>query len=282
MAEFDLNELINSSRVKFFLDLSKVFPSKAFIYLAALLPGLFFEISVLLANPELVRRIAVQQTFVTNQYVTIAIFVFLAFVVGNAFMLVVMFIQFVFGYLYRFWSFCWKQFCKWPLKPILDWLLKKPSLARHRSLIEFYRYVLDRGYLSPTEWQKLWHCWMVFARRLVSTRYGIKEEELKSGDWEILYWTLGSPTQEETRGDVMMIASHSMGWAGLSASQIAPALGNRYYIALCIFLIFNGLLHDYYLTKRRVDPRISGYTNVRAILREFPENLTDKKRDDPG
>jgi hypothetical protein len=39
------------------IDLSKVLPNRAYEYLAAFLPGLFFELSIALANPDLVVRL---------------------------------------------------------------------------------------------------------------------------------------------------------------------------------------------------------------------------------
>ena len=71
------------------LDLSKVVPDRAYELLAGFAPGLFFLFSILLANPDLVARAigGAQQQFSIGRYATLAIGLFLAFIVGNAFML---------------------------------------------------------------------------------------------------------------------------------------------------------------------------------------------------
>jgi hypothetical protein len=68
-----------------------------------------------------------------------------------------------------------------------------------------------------------------------------------------------------------MIATHATGWSGIAALQIAPALRNKYYICFCLFLILNGLIHDFYVVVRRFNPIAGGYINIRAALREFPK-----------
>jgi hypothetical protein len=77
-------------------------------------------------------------------------------------------------------------------------------------------------------------------------------------------------TAEEFRGSVTVIACHAAGWAGLGATCVAPALRDRYYIAFCLFLVLNGLLHAYYVIRRQFDPRLAGALALRAVIRGFP------------
>jgi hypothetical protein len=252
------------------VDISKVLPSRPYAILADFLPGIFFEVSILLANPEFIRGLTAdsQRSLAISPYLMLIIALFLAFAIGNGFMQLVMFVQYLLGYLYRFWNSLWKQLCKWPLRPLSTWLLKKPRW-RHPVFVKFNRYLVETGYELSGEWKKIQGCWHVLARQLLKTRYGIEPEDVKDDEWEVLYWTLGTPTIEDMRGSLMMIATHATGWSGLAAARIAPALQNRYYLGFCIFLVLTGLLNNYYVVVSRNDPHVAGYINVRALLREF-------------
>lgn len=284
MADLDIEQLLNLAKTKIFLDLSKVFPARLFSYLVAFLPGFFFAVSILLASPELAGRlagrVATQGIPIVGRYFTMAVVLILTFAVGYAFMLVDAFIQYVFGYWYRIRNFCWRELCRWPLGPLTNRLLKKPFWNRRPWIMTFNRYVISTGYLGSDEWNRLWRLWVVCARRLVKVRYGIDPADLSDRDWEVLYWTLAFTGSEETRGDVLMIAIHAMGWAGLFAIRIVPALKTPYYLIFCIFLIINGLLHDYYVVKRSVEPRASGILTVRAILKALREDA--RKNTEPA
>lgn len=217
-------------------------------------------------------RLATESLPPIHEYFVVSVLVVLAFAVGYAFMLVDALITFVFTYVYRLCGFCWRQLCKWPLRPVVSWLLKYPFWGRRHSLVMLQRYALSKGYLDSDEWRKVQSLWLKCADRLVKVRYGIEPSDLRGDDWQVLYWTIGFGVPEQARADMMLVASHAMGWAGLSASRIAPVLKNEYFLVFCIFLIVNGLLHHYYVVKRRVDPKISGTLAIRATLRALHQN----------
>src|SRR5260221_6154997 len=83
--------------------IEKLIPPRAYTYLFAALPGLFFEISILVANPgrmcELVAK--AQDGFRLNHYELVVLALIFAFIIGNAFMLLVSFNQLLWGKLYR-------------------------------------------------------------------------------------------------------------------------------------------------------------------------------------
>lgn len=259
------------------LDVSKVFPTRAYTYLAALIPGLFFESSILLANPELISKLAAksQQGFALGHYTTLGIALFLAFVIGNAFMLLVGLIQHLLGYFHRFCTFLREEFCRWPLFPLMNWLLKKPFWNRRQRVAKFHRYVVEQAF-APSFSEELgnaYKCWRRLARKLLKTRYGIELDEV-GDEWQCLYWSVGTPTAEDIRGSILMMASHATGWCGLAATRFAPALNNRYYLAFSLFMIGVGLQHDYYVARRRNDPLGVAYVNTRALLREYRKRPT--------
>ena len=61
------------------------------------------------------------------------------------------------------------------------------------------------------------------------------------------------------------------GWSGLAAALLTPSLRNKYYLTFSLFLILNGFIHDFYLTRRNFHPVALAYMNVRAALRVFPK-----------
>jgi hypothetical protein len=262
---------------------SKIVPERFHSYLAVFLPGLFFEISLLVGNPALVSGFhdQLERSFAFGSTTIVLIALFLAFVIGNGFMLIPgLIVHFFFEPVCKVWWFLWRRLCVWPLKRIDDWLLSKPRLVQIPEVLDFHRYVIDLGFKTrPDEAQSAWHCWVTVATRLVSKRYGIKPQDLNDDhQWGVMYWILGVWKPEDTRGSLLMIATEATGWAGLMASRIAPALRNRYYFYFVGFLVGMGLLHDLYVARRTVDPRMASYAHVRAVMRELRQ-IPDREGD---
>jgi len=256
------------------IDLSKLLPGQAYdrltTYLASFLPGLFFVLSLAFARPDIVAGFAAnsERTLSLGPYATGLIGLFIAFVIGTGFILVDSFIQYLLGYAYRTKTYIYLRLCRWPLRQITQWMLAKPRW-RTASLSNLYARIANRGAFGFDDWRKYQGCWVTLASRLLKARYGIEPQNIKDDEWAALYSNLGSITPEDARGRMMMVAAHASGWAGILASRIAPVLRNRYYIGFSLFLILNGLLHAYYVAKRRFDPRISGALAIRAVLREL-------------
>jgi hypothetical protein len=264
------------------LELSKILPSRPYIFVAAFLPGLFFEISIVLANPQIVSRLLanLRENVPPNIYILLFVGLFLAFAIGNAFLLLVTLITYVFGFLYRCWRSLWRQIRRWPLRPLSGWALGRPRL-RSRWMGLLNRYFFLTAYEDPPEWRKIIGCWGTIAEHLLESRYGIDPLKFNPEDRSVLYRVLGTATPEEGRGLLSMIATHATGWSGLAAIQIAPALRNKHYVLFCLFLILNGLIHDFYVVVRRFNPIAGGYISIRAILREFPQPPRAKSADGP-
>jgi hypothetical protein len=272
------------------VDLSKVLPDRAYELLAGFSPGLFFFFSVLLANPDLVARVVVgvQLHFSIGRYASLAVGLFLAFIVGNAFMLVSTLLQYVFGILYPVKIFIWRCISRFLLVPITERLMTRlrvfganPARKRDVSFLMqlvagFHARVVTVAHLGYNDWRSIQGCWGILARELLKIRYGVNWRDLRGEEWTPLFFNLGSWSPEDIRGNMMMIALHATGWAGIAAIRLAPQLRNKYYFLFCLFLILNGVLHDYYVVWRRSDPRVAGYANIRAILREFPKTLAER------
>ena len=264
--------------------LSKVIPENPYTYVAAITPGLFFEVSIFLGNPSLISRLAAepQQIFAIGRATSIVIALILTFIIGYAFVLIPVLVQYCLRRLYWVWWFLWKRFCSWVLIPFLGWLMKPappkpgapvkvPFLARQKTVHALNRYAFDITSDTPEQVQRARQCWVVFARRLLSVRYGITPEDLTDNDLGVLYWILGSPAREDLRGNLIMIALEATGWAGLVATRFAPALQTRYYFYFSAFLILNGLINDFYAVRLSTDIRAIPYMRIRAVLRELRE-----------
>jgi hypothetical protein len=236
-----------------------------------LIPGLFFEVSILLGNPTYARQLLdkARAGFAFDRYTVLAIALFLAFIIGNGFMLFVGLIQYLLGFAYKIRAFLWTQFCKWPLAPFLTWIRQKPFWNKRRWVHELSNKVIERaGPFGSDVPEELRRCWARFARPILET-YRIDPNQLDQEEWNALYGTLGTLTPREQRGSVFMIASEAIGWCGLTAGFLAPALRSRYYLGFAVLLVFSGVLHDWYVAQRLCDPKVWGLLELRVIIREF-------------
>jgi hypothetical protein len=257
----------------FSVDLSKAFPDKVFVYSAAFIPGLFFEISLLLANPEFVAKILVkpQIALTQNIYMELAIILFLAFVIGNAFMLLVMpVLQLLVQYIYRFSMFLQRGISRLLVIPFLNWFLKKPRWRNRQWLHGILRRFNALAFPHPGKQAGVEKCWREFARKLLKNQYGVNIDDLRA-EWNWLYGLIGTPSEVEIRGLVIMIALQATGLCGLVAIRLAPALRNGFYVAFCVFLFCVGLIHSVDVARRRIDPLYFFYARTRALLREYPK-----------
>ncbi len=266
-----------------------------YLYFSAFMPGLFFEFSILLVNPGLGRQLveSSQEGFGLGHFLPLFIGLFLAFVIGNAFMFLVSHIQWLVGLGYRFCRFLWEKFQFHVLLPFLTKLTHsgppapaptvnpgQPSMPQPapkqrrpspRWLSALYvRTVAKLQRVHSTEPTAAYEWWETLAKQLLLKRYGLSEEKLPATSFSPLQAVLTIPSAEEARGSILMNALHATGWAALFASRFAPALWNKWYIVFAVALIGFGLLHDYYVAMRLNDPDLGDILRLRAVLREFP------------
>lgn len=205
-------------------------PPRAYTFLFAFLPGLFFEMCILLSNPALVCDLVAkaQDGMGLSNYELVGVALIFAFIIGNGFMLWVTLIQRFFAFLY-------------------------PRLRTDdREIPENAR-----------------RFWALIARKLLAKQYGIEPETLSQEDWNVLYWTLGIPTQRDRRGLVFLIASEAVGWCGLAAMLFAHGLRNRYYFVFSVVLIVTGLFHDWWVATGLKSGQYIGSLKISVLLREL-------------
>lgn len=274
--------------------LSSILPPKAYAHLSAFLPGFFFEVSVCLANPQLVQKLIARSNEAANlgRYPKILIAVFLAFVLGNAIMLWVGIVKRILGVLFRVSRFLWRRFCAWPLLSVLRYLSDAKALpAADRSVpwLPFAAWFSRaKGWLSHRQWMQksiqraqdtafgrerdsagVRKLWATLTRSLLKEHYGIGLEPLGQDEWDALYAASSSVPAIQFSDHLLMVASQALGWSGLAATRFAPSLINRDYIALNLFLIAIGLFYQWRALQDLHDEYVFGLLRVRALLSEL-------------
>lgn len=274
--------------------LLSVIPPRAYAYLAAFLPGLFFEVSIFLANPQFIDQLILDsnQAASLGKYLNIGIAVFLAFIVGTAFIFWVGIVHRILGVFYRVGRFLRRRFCAWPLLPILRYLSSAKALpAADRSVpwlpiaAWFSR---AKGWLSHRGWMQkgiqraqeaafghdsnsegVRKLWAILARQVFEKRYHVDLDKLEQEEWNALYEAASLTPLNHLDNHLLMVASHALGWSGLAAIRFAPSLANRNYIAFNLFMIAIGILYESWLIRGVNDDYVFGLLRVRALLREI-------------
>ncbi len=253
--------------------ISSVIPPNTHVFLVALMPGLFFELSILVANPSVFCELfeMAREGSGLGKYALWGIAFFFAFVVGTAFILFVTLVQRLMGYVYRVWAVLREWLFVWPLYRLTTWLRQKPRWVRNRWLNNLFNYMHARVWGRAQD-EGARRLWAVFAKRLMKEKYriGREEQHLEQPEWNALYQTLGTLRIEDLRGAMTMVVFEATGWCGLAAMRFAPTLRNRSYLALSGLFIVAGLLHDWYVAANLNSPLFLAYLKIRALIREFP------------
>src|SRR5208282_893094 len=170
------------------------------VYLTALIPGLFFEVSILLGNPELVgiHLAKTQHAIPLSPYLQLVIALFLAFIIGTAFMLFVGFIQLLLCYLHRPLLIMKEEFTRWALLPLLNWLARFHFFARRQRFYRLRNRVAARAADPERPERVATKAWHRLARKLLQQRYGLELLDLDE-EWELFFWSIGTPTDVEWR-----------------------------------------------------------------------------------
>jgi hypothetical protein len=253
--------------------ISNVLPPHAYEFLFALVPGLFFEISVLLADPARSSTLSARARdgLGLGHNGLIGVAIFLGFIIGTTFILLVLFIQSLLGFAYRLRNIVWEEFCASVLVPFTTRLQQKQwwqNRGRLRALTEYARYMALKRF-QPDQSAGAIKCWTRFARRLLQIQYGVDPQDLGQEEWDALFWPLGVLNIVDLRGSIVMLAFEATGWCGLVAARLASALRNQHYLVFCAVLIVSGVFHDWHIARNLNDPRSLGTLKIRALLREF-------------
>jgi hypothetical protein len=258
------------------LDLSKVLHPRVTDLLTAFMPGLFFEICVLVANPALIVSFFRPPL---DRPAAIFIFTVMGFIIGNFFMLWVSFIQGTINVLFRgcylFTPQLWKKF--------LMYLLRARGTPPRPSGFAAFQF-LQRAYQKAWDdnpFQEIARVWQRLANQLLK-HYKIELPVTTSSEaWTAWSQVLVGFEPDDVRGYIMMVASQATGWAGLAAIHFAPALRSRYFLAFCLFSIFVGLLHGCGVAYRLCNPEYSWGIGATRTFEEL-QRVSDKSPDTEG
>lgn len=258
--------------------LSSVLPPRVYTYLAAFLPGFFFEICVFLANPQFGQQLIARsnQAAHLGRYSKILIAVFFAFVVGHAFLMWVGVVHRILGQLYRLGRFLWRRFCAWPLLPVLNRrMAARGWWSRRRWMGDLIRSAQDTALGLDTS-EGVRRLWGKLARRLFGEHYGFDLDPLDQGEWDALYEASSSTQITKLADHMLMLATQALGWSGLVAIRFAPSLKNKAYLAFNLFMVAIGLLYEWWLIRSMNDPVVFGLLRVRALLRDLKKGRRTK------
>jgi hypothetical protein len=252
--------------------LSSVLPPRMYSYLAAFLPGFFFEVSIFLGNPQYGQQLIARANEAAHlgRYTKILVAVFLAFVIGHALLLWVGMVHRILGQLYRVGRFLWRRFCVWPLLPVLNHLMAARGWwSRQPWMVYLIRsaQVAAFGFGGPSEGVR--KLWAMLVRRLFDKHYGIDLNALEQEEWNALYEASGGTRIIQLPDHLLMLATEALGWGALTAIRFAPTLNNKGYVAFNLFMITMGLLYEWWLLRNMNDPIVFGTLRLRAILRDL-------------
>jgi hypothetical protein len=248
------------------VDISKLLSPKAFAILVAFIPGLFFEISILVANPMLVRDLVCQSrsAYHFGYYTPLAMALALGFVIGVGFILWVGVIQTLFIRAQTTKLFLWKHFVQSYLLAKLNRLAQKPAWNRNRLLLRLHRYIVlkEPPMLPPELVTALYQA----ANSLVQKRYGMEPLQAESFDPNLWGPALGVLTYKDVWGNPLLQAIHATGWCGIMAIHFAPTLKNWYYVGFSLFLILFGIWHDWAASRNLSNPVLLNFLRLRTML----------------
>ena len=224
------------------VDLTKMFHPRSFELLAPFLPGFFFEGSLLVGRPELVRETLSRVG--SERYLLLFLALLAAFVVGSALLLWVRLMEIV------LWRVCSSSVERWP--KIIQWLITSSARRKHTRVAapaglstrpsRIDRWLGWANFRAHRQRQELDHVLSAWwkATGVVLRRLGIDDPGDHIDAWA---GTVGGVDSKYRRSALLVMALNALGWGGLVARRIAPELG-WLHRDLCFFLIFIGMLSD--------------------------------------
>jgi hypothetical protein len=254
-------------------DFSKPPHPKTVDLILPLLPGLFFEVSILWADPALMTILTSHAAFNASLYARSAMALFCAYFIGLAVLVTLGFLQSLMKTSFRLASLMSasikKRVYTYTGKRVTD-----PRSFARRFISPIQNRWIRRDMEAESIAHDAYQVWAHAAERLLSVRYGISPPPptIGSADRQMGIWhdVLGTPTAEEIRGSSFLRAMHGSGWLGLVATQIAPVLWNRYYLGLSIALVVQGLVNDLFVSRNWSNRVYDIEVRIRCVLRDIP------------
>jgi hypothetical protein len=267
------------------IDLNRALHPRLVDLLVSLVPGLFFEICLLLRNPQWAKQLA-GVAGSDHYYTAIFIALFLAFVIGAAFLMWVRLIERILGFFYRKASEHWPKVRAWRIKraqeqytEMLQEFRQKSETGKQQdapkpppgstSLTKLQKNEHRQYELAEFEY-KLKVAWARVAKILLA-RYGVRVAGGEYWQFNKQVWVpaLGEARFEDWHGVPLVVCLQATGWSGLAATHFATSLFTPFFLAPCLFLVGFGMYHDYGLAKNLNDPVLAWILKLRRTLDEL-------------
>jgi hypothetical protein len=234
--------------------------------LPGFVPGLFFEICVLLANPESIKHLIAPAGL--DRYAAAVVALILAFILGTAFMYWARLLQSVEELIYNGTRALWVRFLQSLLKPKGS----NPSrFATSYWVNKAYRHAQREFRPGVNEARS---AWQQAAAQLLKRRYGIEHPK----DWGHWSGILGTPPTNFLKGYLLSLTMHATAWSGFAAAYFAASLRVQPYYALLSFLIgYSWLNHWRFLTWWN-DPVARWSFALHAVLADIPTNQSNDSK----
>lgn len=202
--------------------------------------------------------------------VAIVIGVILAFILGNAFMLVANFVLLIENSLV---SLVYSKFRRlW--KALLQYLMSARGVPARTSRFAKFKIVRNAHRRMMTDYisvQRAGSNWQRVAMRIFNL-YGIEPPRKEDSDsWVNWVGILGRFRKQDFRGPVLLMATQAIGWSGLAAMHFAPRLHITYFVAFCLFSIGISLFHGFRLALGLASPIRSWNLGLLRTFRELTE-----------
>ena len=265
------------------IDLSKTPSLRFFVYLLALVPGLFFLVSVALGNPSLAEAL-IKETghlYPIPPYAALFLSLGAAFVIGQAFVLSSWMLETALTILIRLPKAVFRRVfgANW----LYRWFGKHQGMPPNRTLfiralgkLIFFARMTD---INPADARAVRACLGAAVEKLLERRYGIDGLRAggTNGEWGVWYSVLGKPLKgyrESLNAGRTTLAS---GLAGFCAIGSASGLQQPYFIAMCSVFTFCGLwtaLNNFFVFRKPVNIDVF---RLRAVLQELQELSPEAK-----
>ena len=260
------------------LDLSKPPSLRLFVYLLALLPGIFFLTSVALGNPPLGKS-AIQQIsgiYPFPSYGLVLILLGVGFAIGEAVTIL-----------------------SWLIELVLIGVCRLPPAAfrklfgGQRLYIFFGKYqgvppkntviirilwkLIQAARTQPPDTQEaksVRFCLVAATEQLLKKRYGIGSARATGPnglEWQVWFSVLGKPIRPLVEGRNLGRVLLATGIAGFLSIRFAPGLSDPYYLSLCALFAFAGVWSAFSIYFQFRHPVKANATRLRSVMLELQE-----------
>lgn len=261
------------------LDLSKAFPPRVLVYFIAVIPGLLFESTLIVANPERVHSLLanVERAVAIPPYAVLISLLASALVIGHVFTLLAWFGDLLLEIIYRTWlRFIRITFGSRTFYQLLGRLQGTPP--KRNILVRLFSWAVFKARM-PTEHQNLraiLKCLGTASQQLLKKRYGIDAiaEMPSSEEWHVWYSVLGKPIPGFIESVTVMRASLACGIAGFVAMAIEPSLRTRSFRGFCVVLAAYGLYRTWTVFRWRTDPARLNIMRLQCVLLDLADAQT--------